>query len=94
MILFITLISLAYIISNQILPVEQYKSHLSNYFDARVISQRKWFKVVRLYVSHLFNCNACICFWLVLIVMGSWQLALIGYVISAILARHLNSISI
>lgn len=91
--MFLTLIAAAYIISSQILPLEQFKNYLDNYFDDRVISHKKWFKFIRTYVSHLFNCSSCISFWLILLIMGNWQLALIGYVVAGFVSKHLNSVS-
>jgi len=94
LILLLALMSAGYIISNQILPLQSLKSYLSNYFNKRVISHKKWFKFVRTYISHLFNCSSCITFWLILIVMNDWQFALIGYVVAGYITKHLNNISI
>ena len=92
--LFFALIALSWIISSQILPLEELKYNLDTWYYKRKLSQWRVPQIVRKYITHLFNCNACISFWLILIIMSSWKLALIGYVVSAILARHLNSVSL
>jgi len=93
-ILFLALIGAAYIISNQILPLEELKDYLNNWFNSYKLSQWGAPQQARKYISHLFNCSSCIAFWLILFIMEDWQLALIGYVVAGFVSKHLNSTSL
>lgn len=92
--LFMALVSAGYIISNQIVPIEQFKNWLNNYFNKRIISKRKWFQIFKKYISHLFNCPSCISFWLVLIFQHSLILALIAYVAAGFISVYLNRVGL
>lgn len=91
--MYIGIICLSYILSNQIQPLEEFKVFLDGWFNERKISRKKWFKIVFRYTSHLFNCSSCISFWIILFVFSNLWLAFIGYVISAFISNRLNTIS-
>jgi hypothetical protein len=93
LILFLALVSAGWILSNQVLPLEQLKSGVDKWFNRRQISRLNSYKWIREYVYHLLNCPGCCAFWLILFIMG-WQYSLIGYVIANVISRYLDSISL
>ena len=91
-VMYISCICLGYILSNQVVPLEEFKVYIDNWFKKRVIYRKKWFQKLKYYVSHLFNCSSCISFWIVLFVFGDIWLAFIAYVVAGYISTHLNRV--